>query len=103
MPLAAPHRKLKQLEAQMAQHIDACHETALRQLTDDELEQLSAMFRAHPELEQLDVLRMRTMARPATLTPAQWAVLQHFATLFFQTYREKGEPHAHATATHPTP
>ncbi len=98
--MKATQRKLKTLEAQMWQHIHACQDAALRQLTDSELDLLCETFEVYPDLEQLNICQIPTMPRPAKLTPEAWAVLQRFATLFMHIYRET--PHAHTTATHPT-
>ncbi len=87
MPLAASQRKVKHLEAHMWEHIHACQEAAVRQLTDAELEQFVAMFAAHPELNQLSIHHVPTMPRPAKLPPADWALMQRFATLFMRAYR----------------
>jgi hypothetical protein len=87
MPLATTQRKVKLLEVQLWQHIDACQSAALHQLTDDELEQFAAMFAAHPELNQLSIHHVPTMPRPAKLPPVDWALMQRFATLFMHAYR----------------
>lgn len=91
MPLAASRRKLGELEAYMWQHIHACQDAALRELTDAELEQLHCVMQTHAtRLVPLELQQVPHMARPAWLTLDEWAVLQRYAHLFLQAYHQRG-------------
>jgi hypothetical protein len=91
MTLAASRRKLLQLEAHMWQHIHACQEAAVRQLTDAELEQFHCVTQTHAaRLDPLDPQHVPHMVRPAWLRLDEWAVLQRYAHQFLEAYHQHG-------------
>ncbi len=101
MPLSPARRKLLALEAHLWQHIEACKDRALDQLTTAELDHLQCLYRTHgAEADRIDLRDIPYHAAPSWATSEQWAAMQRYAQLFLDAYRDhttqqKGKAYAH--------
>ncbi len=89
MSIRSSQRKLRELEAAAEQHLESCHDQALRALTAAEREQVCQLVQDHrARIDGIPYRAIETMPCPAWASPAAWAAMQRYVALFYAARQE---------------